>query len=36
VPERLKVVHPDALHEWPEPERKAAYEFIDRVLKGGQ
>jgi hypothetical protein len=35
VPERLKVVHPDALHEWPEPERKAAYEFIDRQLKGG-
>jgi dienelactone hydrolase len=35
VPERLKVVHPDAIHEWPAPERAAAYEFIDRQLKGG-
>ncbi len=33
VPERLKVVHPDAGHEWPEAERMAAYEFIDRALK---
>ena len=33
VAERLKVVHPDAGHEWPEPERMAAYEFIDRWLK---
>ena len=33
VPDKLKAVYPDAGHEWPEAERKAAYEFIDRWLK---
>lgn len=33
VPEKLKAVHPDAGHEWPEAERTAAYEFMDRWLK---
>lgn len=33
VPEKVKAVYPDAGHEWPEPERKAAYEFVDRWLK---
>ncbi|MBX3400201.1 MAG: alpha/beta fold hydrolase [Gemmataceae bacterium] len=33
VPEKLKAVHPDAGHEWPEAERTAAYEFMDAMLK---
>ncbi len=33
VAEKLKAVHPDAGHEWPEAERKAAYEFMDGILK---
>ena len=33
VPDKLKAVYPDAGHEWPEPERKVAYEFMDRWLK---
>lgn len=32
-PRRLKLVTPDAPHDFPEPERKAAYEWLDEVLK---
>lgn len=32
--DRLKAIHPDAKHEWPEAARTEAYEFVDRVLKG--
>jgi dienelactone hydrolase len=31
--EKLKAVHPDAGHEWPEEARREAYEFIDKWLK---
>lgn len=31
--EKLKAVYPDAGHDWPEAERIAAYEFLDRWLK---
>jgi dienelactone hydrolase len=31
--EKLKAIHPDAGHEWPEEARKEAYEFIDKWLK---
>lgn len=30
---RLKVVYPDAKHDWPTESRNQAYEFIDSVLK---
>lgn len=30
--DRLKAVHPDAEHDFPPTERKAAYEFIDMTL----
>ena len=30
--DRLKAVHPDAEHDFPPNERKAAYEFIDMIL----
>ncbi len=33
APDRLKLVTPDAPHDFPEAERKAAYEWLDRVLK---
>jgi dienelactone hydrolase len=33
IGEKLKAVHPDAGHEWPEAERTSAYEFIDKWLK---
>jgi dienelactone hydrolase len=31
--DKLKAVHPDAGHDWPEDARKEAYEFVDKVLK---
>jgi dienelactone hydrolase len=31
--DQLKVIHPDAGHEWPEDARKDAYQFVDQVLK---
>jgi dienelactone hydrolase len=31
--EKLKAIHPDAGHEWPEEARREAYEFVDRWLK---
>ena len=31
--EKLRAIHPDAGHEWPEDARREAYEFIDRWLK---
>jgi hypothetical protein len=31
--DRFSAVYPDAGHEWPELERTAAYEFIDKQLK---
>jgi dienelactone hydrolase len=31
--EKLKAVYPDAGHDWPEAERAAAYEFMDKWLK---
>ena len=31
--DRLKAVHPDSAHEFPDAERKLSYDFIDRVLK---
>jgi dienelactone hydrolase len=31
--DKLKAIHPDAGHEWPEEARREAYEFIDRCLK---
>jgi dienelactone hydrolase len=33
VPDNLQAVHPDSAHEFPDAERKQAYEFLDRVLK---
>ena len=33
APHRLKLVTPDAPHDFPEPERKVAYEWLDEVLK---
>lgn len=30
---RLKLATPDAPHDLPEPERKAAYEWLDGLLK---
>ena len=30
---KLTLVTPDAPHDFPEPERKAAYEWLDRLLK---
>ena len=30
---RLKLAPPDAPHDCPEPERKAAYEWLDGLLK---
>ena len=31
--DRLKLVTPDAPHDFPEAERKAAYELLDGLLK---
>ncbi|MEO2090184.1 MAG: alpha/beta fold hydrolase [Gemmataceae bacterium] len=31
--DKLKAIHPDAGHEWPEEARNGAYEFVDGVLK---
>ncbi len=31
--DKLKAIYPDAGHEWPEPARKEAYEFVDKILK---
>lgn len=31
--DKLKAIHPDAGHEWPEAARKEAYEFVDGVLR---
>ncbi len=31
--DKLKAIHPDAGHDWPEEARKEAYEFVDTVLK---
>lgn len=33
APDRLQLVTPDAPHDFPEAERKTAYEWLDRVLK---
>jgi len=33
VPDNLQAVHPDSAHEFPEAQRKQAYEFLDRFLK---
>jgi hypothetical protein len=33
VGDKLKAIHPDAKHEWPDDARTEAYEFIDRWLK---
>ena len=33
APQRLRLATPDAPHDFPEPERKAAYEWLDEVLK---
>jgi hypothetical protein len=33
VPERLKLVHPDCEHDFPEAERERAYVLFDRVLR---
>ena len=33
APARLKLVTPDAPHDFPEAERKAAYAWLDEVLK---
>jgi dienelactone hydrolase len=30
--DRLKAVHPDAEHDFPSDQRRAAYEFLDRIL----
>ena len=30
---RLKLATPDAPHDFPEPERQAAYEWLDGLLK---
>jgi dienelactone hydrolase len=32
-PERLQVIYPDATHDFPQPEREAAYAFFDKMLK---
>jgi predicted dienelactone hydrolase len=32
-PENLEAVHPDGAHDFPDAERKQAYEFLDNVLK---
>jgi dienelactone hydrolase len=34
--ERLQVMYPDDSHEFPDAERKAAYEFLDTALKMAQ
>lgn len=31
-PHRLQAVHPESAHDFPEAERKRAYEFFDRVI----
>jgi hypothetical protein len=31
--EKLRAVHPDAAHDWPEAQRAEAYEFMDKWLK---
>lgn len=31
--DKLKAIHPDAGHEWPEAARKEAYEFVDGMFK---
>lgn len=33
--ERLEARHPDAGHEFPDAERRAAYSFLDKHLRGG-
>jgi hypothetical protein len=33
VGDKLRAIHPDVGHEWPDEARKDAYEFIDRFLK---
>ena len=32
-PEHLQAVHPDSAHDFPDAERKQAYEFLDEVLR---
>jgi dienelactone hydrolase len=32
-PERLKVVYPDATHDFPDAEREEAYTFFDKILR---
>jgi len=32
-PERLKVVYPDCPHDFPDPVRQQAYQWLDRVMK---
>jgi dienelactone hydrolase len=31
--DKLKAIHPESGHEWPDDARKEAYEFVDGVLK---
>lgn len=33
VADKLKAIHPDAGHDWPEEARREAYDFIDKWLK---
>ncbi len=33
VPDRLKAVYPDAVHDFPTPQRTEAYDFLDTLLK---
>jgi hypothetical protein len=32
VPERLSALYPDCAHDWPAPQRQAAYAWLDRWL----
>jgi predicted dienelactone hydrolase len=32
-PENLRAVHPNSGHDFPDAERKAAYQFLDQILK---
>ncbi len=31
--DKLKAIHPDAGHDWPEAARKEAYDFVDGILR---
>ena len=32
----IQAIHPDTGHDWPEPARKEAYDFVDAILKPRQ